>query len=130
MIDFLISLVPVCLGIWAIHILFQEDNALEKLGDWITEKIGEYWSKPIINCPVCMSSFWGTIGFFAIRYFFGVDLPVRQFIPFVLCLCGLNTIISKAVSKHHIIEEFDTEAFRQLFDLNEKKTIKEEKTGK
>lgn len=124
MIHFLISLIPVCLGIWAIHILFQEGHLFEKQGDWLELKLGK-WSKPLVHCPICQSSFWGLIGFFSIRYFFGVDLPFRQLIPFVLCLCGLNTIISKVVSKHRIIEEFDTEAFRQLFDLNEKKTTKE-----
>lgn len=123
MIEFLISLLPVSLGIWAIHILFQPEHLLEKAGEWLDEKLGK-WSKPIAMCPICMSSVWGSIGFFAIRYFFGVDLPIKQIIPFVFCLCGLNTIISKLVSKHRIIEEFDTEAFRQLFDLHEKKDSK------
>jgi hypothetical protein len=105
MIEFLISLVPVCLGIWAIHILFQEGHMLEKAGDWITEKLGEYWSKPLVNCSICMSSVWGIIGFFAIRFFFNVDLPLKQLIPFVFNLAGLNTIISKLVNKERVIVE-------------------------
>lgn len=100
---FLISLIPVCLGIWGIHIIFQEDQILENAGKWITEKLGEWWSKPLINCPVCQSSFWGLIGFFAIRYFFNVDLPLKQLIPFIFCLCGLNTLLSKLVTKERII---------------------------
>ena len=103
MIQFLTSLIPVSLGIWAIHILFQEDHLLEVPGQWITSRLGEYWSKPLINCPICQSSLWGIIGFFSIRYFFGVDLPFKQLIPFIFCLCGLNTIISKLVSKERII---------------------------
>lgn len=123
MIEFLISLIPVSLGIWGVHILFQPEHLLEKQGDLLDRKLGK-WAKPIALCPICMSSTWGTIGFFAIRFFFGVDLPFKQYIPFVFCLCGLQTIISKAVSKYRIIEEFDTEAFRQLFDLHEKKDTK------
>lgn len=116
MTTFLLSLLPVSLGIWGIHVLFQEDHLFEKQGEWLEEKLGK-WSKPLAMCPICMSSVWGAIGFFAIRYFFGVDLPWRQLIPFIFCLCGLQTIISKSVSKYRIIEELDTEAFRQLHDL-------------
>jgi hypothetical protein len=108
MIEFLVSLLPVCLGIWAIHILFQEGHALEKQGKWITDKVGEYWAKPLINCPICQSSFWGVIGFFAIRFFFNVDLPYKQIIPFIFCLCGLNTILSKLTTKERIIVEDDS----------------------
>lgn len=113
---FIISLVPVCLGIWAIHILFQENHLLEEQGDWLEETLGK-WSKPIAMCPICMSSLWGFIGFFAIDYFFDVHHHIKLLVPFIFCLCGLNTIISKLVSKHRIIEEFDSEAFRQLYDL-------------
>lgn len=103
MTTFLLSILPVSLGIWCIHILFQDDHLLEKQGRWLTDKLGEKWSKPVINCPICMSSLWGLIGFLSIRYFFGIDLPWRQLIPFVFCLCGLNTIISKLTTKERII---------------------------
>src|SRR6187455_3310443 len=97
------ALIYVALGIWAIHIIFQKDMIFEKQGDWIEKKVGEYWSKPLVHCPICMSSVWGTIGFFAIRYFFNIDLPLKQFLPFIFCLCGLNTIISKLINKERII---------------------------
>jgi cadmium resistance protein CadD (predicted permease) len=103
MIHFLLSLLPVSLGIWAIFILFQKDQLLEKQGEWIKTKLGEKWSKPVVHCPVCMSSLWGLIGFFAIRYFFGVELPWRQLIPFIFCLCGLNTLLSKLTTKERVI---------------------------
>lgn len=116
MASFLVSLIPVSLGIWCIHILFQEDHLFEKIGEKITDKIGEKWSKPLINCPICMSSFWGTVGFFAIDYFFGVHLPLRQIIPFVLCLCGLNTLLSKLTSKYKtIIDDEGDEVFEKYF---------------
>ena len=103
MIQFLLSLLPVSLGIWCIHILFQKDMIFEKAGNWIEKKLGEYWSKPVVSCPICMSSVWGLIGFFAIRYFFNVDLPYKQIVPFVFCLCGLNTLLSKLTTKERII---------------------------
>jgi hypothetical protein len=103
MINFLVSLIPVCLGIWAVHILFQEGHLLEKPGKWITNRIGEYWSKPLFACPICQSSCWGLMGFFAIRYFFNVDLPLKQLLPFIFNLAGLNTLLSKLVNKERII---------------------------
>lgn len=102
MIEFLLSLIPTCLLIWAVHILFQEGHLLEKQGEWITNKVGEKWAKPLANCPICMSSFWGLIGFFSLQLF-GVYLPIKLLIPYVFCLCGLNTIISKLVNKERII---------------------------
>lgn len=111
MIQFLISLIPVCLGIWGLHILFQEGHLLDIVGDKLRgtyEDEGtwrEHWTKPIFDCPICMSSIWGIIGFFAIRYFFNVDLPIKQIVPFLFCLCGLNTIISKLTSKERVITE-------------------------
>jgi hypothetical protein len=121
MTTFLLSLLPVCLGIWCVHILFQENHLLEKAGDWITEKLGKYWSKPLINCPICMSSLYGLIGFFAIDFFFGVHHDIKLLIPFIFCLCGLNTILSKLTSHDRILKEIDSEAFRQLYDLTETK---------
>lgn len=105
MTTFLISLIPACLLIHGIHILFQEGHLLERPGIWITNRLGDKWSKPIINCPICQSSFWGAICFFAIDYVFGVHLPIRQLIPYLMCLCGLNVIISKLTAKERIIVE-------------------------
>src|SRR5688572_2616518 len=119
MINFLLSLLPVSLGIWCVHILFQEGQLFgtkgrlfgdlgakikgpkSKPGEPPTKR--EFYSKPLFDCPVCMSSLWGLIGFFAIRYFFNVDLPWRQLLPFIFCLCGLNTLLSKLTTKERII---------------------------
>ncbi len=99
MTTFILSLIPASLFIYAVHILFQEDHLLEKWGDLITEKLGDKWSKPVINCPICMSSIWGLLCFAEISYVFGVHLPIRQLIPYIMCLCGLNYIINKLISK-------------------------------
>lgn len=105
MTTFLISIIPACLFIHAVHVLFQEGNLLEKQGDWITNRIGEKWSKPLINCPTCMASVWGTVCFFALDWMFGVHLPYRQYFAYIMCLCGLNMIIAKLTTKERIIVE-------------------------
>lgn len=100
---FLFSLMVVSLGIWGIHILFQQEHLLEKEGDWIRKKLGKKWSKPIVHCPICMSSVWGVLGFFNVEWYFDFDLSLKQLPPFVMCLCGLNTILHKLTSKERII---------------------------
>lgn len=94
---------------------------LEKAGDWMNEHWPEKLNKPLWACPICMSSIWGFIGFFAIDYLFGVHLHYKLLIPYIFSLCGLNTILAKLTSKNRIIEEIDTEAFRQLHDLTNHK---------
>jgi hypothetical protein len=121
MTTFLLSLLPVSLGIWSIHILFQEDHLLEKAGDWMDNNWPEKVNKPLWACPICMSSVWGLIGFFALDFIFGVHHDIKLLIPFIFCLCGLNTIILNLTSKKRIIQEFDSDAFRQLFDLSNNK---------
>ena len=106
MISFLISIVPTSLFIYAVHILFQEKHLFEDAGEWLTNKLGQKWSKPLINCPVCMSSLWGTLAFFVgLPVVFGVAYAFKFWIPYVFCLCGLNTIINKLTSKERIIVE-------------------------
>jgi hypothetical protein len=121
MIQFLLSLLPVSLGMWCIHILFQEGHLLEKVGDWMDEHWSEKINKPLWACPICMSSVWGLIGFFALDYLFGIHHGIKLLIPFIFCLCGLNTIILNLTSKKRIIQEFEHEAFRQLYDLKDHK---------
>lgn len=120
MIQFLLSLIPVSLGIWCIHILFQEGHLLEEAGDWMDNNWPEKVNKPLWNCPICMSSVYGLIGFFAIDFFFDVHHHIKLLIPFIMCLCGLNTIILNLTSKKRIIQEFEKDAFRQLYDLTKK----------
>jgi len=61
--------------------------------------------KPIFDCPVCMSSVWGAIGFFYMQHEFATYMPPDRVFLFMICLCGLNTIITKLVSKERVILE-------------------------
>lgn len=110
MIQFLLSLLPASLFIYGLNILFQEDHLLEKLGEKLRgtyeEPWRDYYAKPLFDCAICMSSVWGTIWFFiGLELFFQVEMPIKLWIPFCLCLCGLNTIINKLTSKERIILE-------------------------
>lgn len=103
---FLLSIIPASLFIYGFNILFQEGHLLEKQGEWITNKVGERWAKPLINCPICMSSIFGTLIFFlGLPISFDIHMPLKMWIPFVFCLCGFNTIVNKLTSKERVIIE-------------------------
>lgn len=104
MIEFLISLLPTSLFIYGLNIIFQDGHVFEKQGEWITDKLGDKWSKPVINCSICMSSVYGTLWFFiGLQLGFDVHMHIKLWIPYVFCLAGLNTIINKLTSKERVI---------------------------
>lgn len=74
-------------GIWK---LFQKGEALGSTGDWLYEKLGDYWSKPMLTCPPCMASIYGTIFFFSSRLY--ELLPWWTWPLHCLALCGLATL--------------------------------------
>lgn len=107
MTDFILYTLIASAWIWGINCLFAEDHIFEKAGDWIDENMPEWFYKPMIGCPACMSSIHGLLWFFiGLPLCFHDALPIRQLIPFLICLCGFNYIIIKLTSKERkIIEE-------------------------
>lgn len=49
-------------------------------------------AKPLFACPYCMASIHGTVIFFA---FVLGHLPLIMWIPFCICLCGLNYFLTQ-----------------------------------
>lgn len=63
---------------------FWDGNIFDKQGDWIKEKIGEFWAKPLFACYVC-ATFWYSIAQCLIY-----GWPVYLAIPAM----GLSAVIS------------------------------------
>lgn len=113
--DFVFYLFVTTTAIWGFHILFQDGHFLEGLAKWFVEGETEdrYYgpnkrramiAKPLFDCPICMSSLHGILWFFiGLPLFFNDALSIRLLIPFLLCLCGINTIISKLTTKERVI---------------------------
>lgn len=80
--------------IFGVHILFSEGMLFEKGGIWIEKKVGGYWAKPLIGCPPCMASVWGTAFYFAF-----IKLGFILWLPYILALCGLTFIVNYLVHK-------------------------------
>lgn len=92
MVDFLILLILTFLWCYGVRTLFSEGFLLERVGDWAWEK-SEFISKPLFQCPPCQSSIHGTIAYFI--FFDGFLL----WIPFCICLCGLNYLALKLLTE-------------------------------
>jgi len=74
-----------CLGV---HCLTREGMILEKVANYIRLYIGEFWCKPLFDCPPCMASVWGLLGWFYLT-------PSLAIVPYLLVLCGVNALTSK-----------------------------------
>ena len=88
------------LCLWAVYASFKQGMIFGGLGEKIEEKVGEYWSKPLVTCPVCMPTVW------AIPVYF-ILLPAEwyYFILYHLTMVGFNYIVSQLISKHITIEQ-------------------------
>jgi len=76
-----------CFGI---SVIFKEEMILEKAGIWMDENILPYLNKPLWKCPICMASIHGTAIFaLFVMPIYGIWL----WVPFCVCLAGLNYVI-------------------------------------
>jgi hypothetical protein len=73
--------------ITAIHVLFWEGMLLEKLSRWLIW-LPKWLRKPLFECNICMASIWGT------SYWLIYREPSIEIIPFILIVCGINTLFS------------------------------------
>jgi len=76
-------------AIMGIYGLLSEGMLFGWLGDFVRYHLGEFWSKPICNCPPCMASVYGIpVGV----YYFDVSI---QLIGYVLALSGLLYVFAR-----------------------------------
>ena len=85
----LTNIVLVVFWIWGIRCLFAENMVLEGLGYYLRDKLSLLITKPLFDCPPCMSSVHGTIGYL---YLFP-DPNVVQWVAFCIFVCGVNYIL-------------------------------------
>lgn len=70
-----------CLGVYCI---FSPNYILGSVGEFVRKDLPRWVTKPLFDCPPCMASVHGTL----IHFTYGGD--VFSWIPFVVCLSGLN----------------------------------------
>lgn len=78
--------------IWGIKALFTRPFLLYKIGEHLENSLHPYLYKPTIGCPVCMSSFHGTL-----IYALFVNQGIWPWPIFCIALCGFNFLIEEYV---------------------------------
>lgn len=94
--------------IWGVYASLQEGFIFEKVGNWIrgfkTAKtyqierkynLPSWIKKPLVTCPICMASVYGTPVFWLSYYMelINVDFIIFVYICYVFALAGLNYLI-------------------------------------
>lgn len=93
-----------CIGLHVVvkKLVFEEIIGIELDNFWnsihyVWKKprfISRRWKlilKPLFACPACMASIWGTLIFWIVFPYMGFMF----WIPFCVCLCGLNYFVSQ-----------------------------------
>ena len=75
--------------IMGIYGLLSDGMLLGWLGNAIRLHVGEFWSKPLCDCPPCMASVWGLLPMLALN---GWDWML---IPYTLSLSGLLYVFAR-----------------------------------
>lgn len=116
MIDFILYLFLNSLFIWGVNCLFSKGHVLEKVGDWLTEKLPSWVTMPLFDCAACQSSVYGTIGFY-LKW--GKHIPSEKltwetiglWIAYCLCLCGWNYLLIKLTNRKREVKISTDEDF-------------------
>lgn len=104
MIDFLLLLVFGVCWTWGFRTPFQEGYFLEKVGRFFRtededssppEYFGNWFTKPVFDCPPCMASLHGFI--IASFYYGAAGLNLLIVFGYMVCLCGINFIIKSII---------------------------------
>ena len=76
-------------AVMGIYGLLSDGMLFGWLGNYLRYHLGDFWSKPICDCPPCMASVYGIpVGV----YYFGASLHM---IGYVLALSGLLYVFAR-----------------------------------
>jgi len=88
------------LFIFGVYSALQRGMILEKLGDLI-DKLPEFYRKPLMSCPICMSSVYGSPvywGFYLLNQG-NIFIAIIIYICYTFTLAGMNYIITSLLTK-------------------------------
>lgn len=84
------------LFIYGLNIVTREKMVFDKLRRFIEKTFGNFWSKPLVNCPPCMASFWGVVGMVVAVYTLQLPWYYLAYIPvYCLALAGAVFLIGQ-----------------------------------
>lgn len=90
-IDLFMNILICSFAIWGIHGLIEEGRLLHHFGYYLerAQPGTRWWWKPIILCPQCMASVYGTL------YSLYLGSSIGEWLLLVFAVSGLNFIIQE-----------------------------------
>jgi len=99
------QLFTISLWIFGIRVLFMEGMLLGFWGDEFDELFG-IMAKPLFRCAPCMASIHGTLYYIYMNYMsFTWPMFFVSMVFFVVCLTGLNWMISRLMSIYVVLDD-------------------------
>lgn len=89
MIEYLTWILLTSFWCWGFHNAFEEGQIFGKIGDYLRDNIVDFWLKPLLTCPICMSSIHGTIWYFISQ----PEYSFTSWIMFIVAASGINYVI-------------------------------------
>lgn len=93
MIDFLLHALLTSFAIVGLHTTAEEGMVFEKPADWLYNHLPKWLGKPLIGCPPCMASIWGTASFVFLHPPVANWMYLGAWLFFILTVCGMNNLI-------------------------------------
>jgi len=95
MIEKAIIIALLVLSIWY---TMQEEQIFEKLGDWLMDHLPEAIHKPVFDCPICMSPWYGSVLYWLIPWQkIGIQESTLIGWPVAIIVAmGFNIVITKS----------------------------------
>lgn len=87
----------IALLVLSIHYTMQEKEIFGRLGDWFEDHLPEAIHKPVFDCAICMSPWYGSILFWVIPWskLFVIPNTIDQWPVCVIVAMGFNIVINK-----------------------------------
>lgn len=81
--------------------LFWDEMILNKVGDWLEERLPKYITTPLFDCPIC-NSFWVSTSMY--WFVWKGNSPV-EWLSCAIGSVGLNAIVVNIINKLEAISE-------------------------
>lgn len=97
----MITALLIAYAVLFIHATTWEGQIFEKVGDYLQTRLPEWIQKPLYDCPICMSFWYGTAIQLLLHKNFGVELFLEVF-----AAAGINVINVVVIRYYKAVSDY------------------------
>jgi len=87
MLEKVVIIALIVIAVWAVYL---NGMIFGKIGNYVTQKFPHWLSKPLVDCPICQTPYYGSVAYWLIW-----GESVKEWIFVVIAAMGLVTIFVK-----------------------------------